>query len=215
MLYRSVHNPTGINVTPNFAEAIQEWDGEGLPDDRMVELFVKDLAVAKKNREIGKTVGNLATRINYEIPGSRSLFTSTARKAKNIKEGPYLDALIKINKKWENPAIWLTLQRASKEYTASFYLAALDRKYDEKGKIVRADELYQIYIPILTENTLAISGHYADLLLARLPRFISAIDTADAHVELINDSSIVAVLDILTSANNRLDCDAANRGYRE
>ena len=28
MLYRSVHNPTGIMVTPNFAEAIQEWDGE-------------------------------------------------------------------------------------------------------------------------------------------------------------------------------------------
>jgi len=152
MLYRSVHNPTGINVTPNFAEAIQEWDGQGLPDDKYVELFVKDLAIAKKNREIGKTVGNLATRINYEIPGSRSLFTSTARKAKNIKEGPYLDALIKINKKWENPAVWLSLQRASKEYTASFYLAALDRKYDEKGNVVRADELYQIYIPILMKT---------------------------------------------------------------
>jgi len=152
MLYRSVHNPNGINVTPNFAEAIQEWDGQGLPDDKYVELFVKDLAIAKKNREIGKTVGNLATRINYEIPGSRSLFTSTARKAKNIKEGPYLDALIKINKKWENPAVWLSLQRASKEYTASFYLAALDRKYDEKGNVVRADELYQIYIPILMKT---------------------------------------------------------------
>jgi len=152
MLYRSVHNPTGILVTPNFAEAIQEWDGEGLPDDRIVELFVKDLAVAKKNREIGKTVGNLATRINYEIPGSRSLFTSTGRKAKNITEGPYMDALIKINKKWDNPAIWLSLQRASKEYTASFYLAALDRKYDEKGEVVMADELYQIYIPILMKT---------------------------------------------------------------
>lgn len=152
MLYRSVHNPTGINVTPNFAEAIQEWDGQGLPDDRFVELFVKDLAVAKKNREIGKTVGNLATRINYEIPGSRSLITSTARKVGKIKKGPYMGALIKINKKWKNPHLWLTLQRVSKEYTASFYLAALDRKYDEKGNIVKADELYQIYIPILMKT---------------------------------------------------------------
>ncbi len=152
MLYRSVHNPVGVNVTPNFAEAIQEWDGEGLPDDRIVELFVKDLAVAKKNREIGKTVGNLATRVNYEMPGSRSLFTAAGRKVGKIEEGPYIDALVKMNKKWEDPQLWLTLQRVSKEYTASFYLAALDRKYDEKGKIVRADELYQIYIPILMKT---------------------------------------------------------------
>lgn len=152
MLYRSVHNPTGTNVVPQFAEAIQEWDGEGLPDDKYVEIFVKDLTLAKQNSEVGKTVGNLATRVNYEIPGSRSLITSTARKAKNITEGPYLEALIKINKKWENPAVWTTLQRVSKDYTIAFYLAALDRKYDAKGSIIRADELYQIYIPILIKT---------------------------------------------------------------
>ena len=152
MLYRSAHNPTGTAVMPQFAETIQQWDGQGLPDDRFVEVFVKDLAIAKKNREIGKTVGNLATRVNYEMPGSRSLITSTARKAAKITEGPYLDALIKINKKWENPAIWLTLQRVSKDYTAAFYLAALDSKYNEKGEMVAADELYQIYVPILMKT---------------------------------------------------------------
>lgn len=152
MLYRSIHNPTGTNVVPHFAKMIQEWDGQGLPDDKYVETFVKDLALARKNREVGKTVGNLATRVNYEIPGSRSLITSTARKAGKIKEGPYLDALIKINKKWENPGIWTTLQRVSKDYTAAFYLAALDSKYDAKGNIVRADQLYRIYIPILLKT---------------------------------------------------------------
>ena len=152
MLYRSVHNPAGVNVMPNFAEAIQEWDGQGLPDERFVEIFVKDLAQAKKSREVGRTVGNLATRVNYEMPGSRSLITSTARKASRIKKGPYLKALTKMNKKWKNPEVWLTLQRVSKEYTASFYLAALDRKYDDKGKVVMADELYQIYVPILMKT---------------------------------------------------------------
>lgn len=152
MLYRSAHNPTGSAVMPQFAETIQEWDGQGLPDDRFVEVFVKDLALAKKNRDIGKTVGNLATRVNYEMPGSRSLITSTARKAAKIKKGPYLKALIKINKKWKDPAIWLTLQRVSKDYTAAFYLAALDSKYNEKGEMVAADELYQIYVPILMKT---------------------------------------------------------------
>ncbi len=149
MLVRSFNNPTGSNVVPNFAEMIQDWDGEGYPPDETVQVFVEDLATARKNREVGKTVGNLATRINYEIPGSRSLFTKTARKAGKITEGPYLEALIAIDKKWENKNVWVTLKRASRDYTLSFYLAATDRKYDETESIVLADELYRIYLHIL------------------------------------------------------------------
>jgi len=150
MLYRSVHNPTGSNVLPQFAVAIQDWDEEGgMPPEELLEIFVKDLTLAKKNRDVGKTVGNLATRINRELPGSRSLFTKTARKAKNITEGPYKEALLAIDKRWENPVVWKTLKRASRDYTIAFYLAATDRKFDESGSIVMADELYQIYLSIL------------------------------------------------------------------
>ncbi|MEM7069088.1 MAG: ABC transporter permease [Pseudomonadota bacterium] len=149
MLVRSFNNPAGSNVVPNFAEVIQDWDGKDYPPDETIKIFVEDLALARKNREVGKTVGNLATRINYEIPGSRSLFTKTARKAGKITEGPYLDALIAIDKKWENKNVWVTLKRATRDYTLAFYLAATDRKYDENQNIIRADELYQIYLPIL------------------------------------------------------------------
>ncbi len=149
MLYRSVHNPTGSNVMPNFAVAIKNWDGQGLPSEEIFEVFVKDMALARKNREVGKTIGNLATRVNYEIPGARSLFTKSARRAGRITEGPYKEALFAIDKRWENPHIWLTLQRVTKDFTAAFYLAATDQKYDEAGNIVWADELYQIYLPIL------------------------------------------------------------------
>ncbi len=145
MLFSSVHNDKVSAVVPTFAEAIIQWDGEGLPSEQIFEIFVKDLAAAKKVREIGRTVGNMATRINYEMPGSRSLFTSTARKAKKI-EAPYKENLIKVNKKWANPTIWLTMQRAARDITPAFYVAALDLKYDENGDIVRADELYQIYL---------------------------------------------------------------------
>jgi putative spermidine/putrescine transport system permease protein len=145
MLWRSVHNPTVSNVIPNFAIAIQQWDGKNLPPESVFEIFVKDLVTAKKNREIGKTVGNLATRINYDIPGSRSLFTSTARKAKKLK-APFKESLLKLNKKWNNPSLWLSLKRNSKDITPAFYLAAMDLKYDKHGNIVEADELYQIYM---------------------------------------------------------------------
>ncbi|MGI9350262.1 MAG: ABC transporter permease [Rhizobiaceae bacterium] len=149
MLVRSFKNPAGSNVVPNFAELIQNWDGNDYPPDEMIKVFVEDLANARKVREVGKTVGNLATRINYEIPGTRSLFTKTARKAGKITEGPYLDALIEIDKKWENQNVWKTLKRATRDYTLSFYLAATDRKFDEQENIVQADELYRIYLPIL------------------------------------------------------------------
>lgn len=146
MLFNSIHNNKVSAVVPDFATAIQQWDGQGLPSEATFEIFVKDLAKAKKVREVGRTVGNMATRINYEMPGSRSLFTKSARKVKNIKQGPYKEALIKIDKKWANPQVWLTLQRASHDISPSFYVAAMDLKYDETGEIVQADELYQIYL---------------------------------------------------------------------
>jgi len=156
MLHRGFYNPAVSNVMPTFSVAIQDWDentGE-LPSEEIFEIFVKDLALAKKNREVGKTVGNMATRINYELPGSRSLFTKSARKAGKITEGPYKEALFALDKKWDNHNLWRTLKRASNDYTISFFLAALDLKYDEAGEITRADELYRIYVPILVKTLL-------------------------------------------------------------
>ncbi len=146
MLWRSVNNPAGSNVLPVFAELIQDWDEQGLPDEPVFEAFVKDLQNAREKREIGKTVGNLATRVNYEMPGTRSLFTGTGRKINKVTEGPYKEALLKINKKWDDPVIWRTLKRVSRDYTPAFYMAALDHKYDDQGKMVPADDLYQIYV---------------------------------------------------------------------
>lgn len=146
MLFRSVYNPAGSNVLPSFAISIKQWDGQGLPSEAMFEDFVKDMQLARKNRITGKTVGNLATRVNYEIPGSRSLFTKSSRKMKKITQGPYKEALIEIDKKWENPVIWRAIKRVTNNYTPSFYLAALDYKYDGNGDVIAADKLYQIYV---------------------------------------------------------------------
>ena len=152
MLFRSFYNPVGSSVVPTFASAISKWDGKGLPPEEVFEIFVKDLARARKVRDVGKTVGNLATRVNYEIPGSRSLITKTARKVRTIKSGPYKEALLAMDKRWANPEVWTVLQRATSDYTLSFYLAALDRRYDAKNNIVQADELYRIYVPILIKT---------------------------------------------------------------
>jgi putative spermidine/putrescine transport system permease protein len=146
MLLRSVNNDTASSVLPNFTIAIKDWDEQGLPPEETIKLFVLDMQVAREKREIGKTVGNLATRINYEIPGSRSLFTSSSRKLTNVTEGPYTEALLEISEKWDNPVLWRSLKRATSDFTPYFYMAALDLKYDDEGNITEADELYQIYV---------------------------------------------------------------------
>jgi len=150
MLWRSAHNPTLTNVLPNFATAIQSWDetASEYPDESVFEIFVSDMKAAAKNKEVGRTIGNVAVRNNYEMPGTASLFKSTGRKVKNLEEGPYKEALFEINKKWENPAIWKTLKRISNDYSPAFYVAALDRTYDENGKIVQKPEKLQIYVDI-------------------------------------------------------------------
>lgn len=150
MLGKSVKNNIGSNVLPEFALAIQGWDENSseYPPEAIFEIFVKDMQAARSNREPGKTIGNIAVRTNYEIPGTGSLFKSTGRKVKKITEGPYKEALFDINKKWENPAIWRTLKRVSRDYTPSFYIAALDRQFDATGKVVLKDEKQQIYVTI-------------------------------------------------------------------
>ncbi|MEO9459230.1 MAG: ABC transporter permease [Lentilitoribacter sp.] len=146
MLLRSVNNDTASSVLPNFTIAIKDWDEQGLPPEQTIKLFVLDMQEAREKREIGKTVGNLATRINYEIPGSRSLFTSSSRKLARVTEGPYTEALLEISEKWDNPVLWRSLKRATSDFTPYFYMAALDLKYDDEGNITEADELYQIYV---------------------------------------------------------------------
>lgn len=146
MLLRSVNNDTASSVLPNFTIAIKDWDEQGLPPEETIKLFVLDIKDAREKREIGRTVGNLATRINYEIPGSRSLFTSSSRKLAKVTEGPYTEALLEISEKWDNPILWRSLKRATSDFTPYFYMAALDLKYDDVGNITEADELYQIYV---------------------------------------------------------------------
>ena len=146
MLFRSVNNTTGTDVVPKFAVAIQKWDGKDLPSEEVFALFVSDILYAQKKREIGKTPGKLGTRINYEMPGSLSLIRSAPRKLKKITEGPYKEALIKLDKRWANPVLWKTMKRVTRDYTPSFYLAALDRRYNDKEEVVPADDIYQIYV---------------------------------------------------------------------
>jgi len=159
MLMRSFHEPTFTEVLPRTAEALKSWDGTGLPDESVYAAFAADLVDAKNNR----TIGQVATRVNYAYAGSRSAFTSSARKAEGF-EAPYKEALIAADKVWGERQLWAMMKQASHSYTPEFYLAAADRTIDADGNVVMVEEVRQIYVKILL-RTLYLAGVITALCL--------------------------------------------------
>jgi putative spermidine/putrescine transport system permease protein len=143
MALRSIDNPEVREVLPRTVTALEDWDGQGLPDEAVFAALVKDMIEGRESR----TTGRVATRLNYEISGMRSAINSTARRASRL-EPPYRDALIAINDRWADPAVWRVIQRESRPYTASYYLAAVDLTYDAQGNVVRQPEEQRIYFPL-------------------------------------------------------------------
>ena len=160
-------------LMPASTQALKNWDGKTFPSEEIAKTIVSDLIKAKKN----KTIGRVATRVNRELSGTRSLFTKTARAAKKMK-APYMEALIKKDKKWKNIKTWQAIKISSMSVTPSYLLAAVDRKYTADGKIIRQDENRRIHVTLFL-RTIEISvvvtiaalllGYPVAFLMASLP----------------------------------------------
>jgi len=173
MLFRSVENPVVHENLPQTVAVLESWNGEDVPGEEAFAALVADLITARKSKQIGR----VATRMNFETSGVRSVFTSTARKAKKMKP-PFKEAMIKANPLWGERKMWVTIKRMGQPFTATQYLAALDMKFDVDNNIVMQDEDRQIYVQIFG-RTLWISflvaalcfllGYPVAYLLATLP----------------------------------------------
>ncbi|MEX2321004.1 MAG: ABC transporter permease, partial [Saccharospirillum sp.] len=140
MMWRSVDNPQVISTIPKTLEALQDWDGEGIPDEPVFEALAEELAVASANR----TVGQLAVRLNYEISAARGALMRTSRSAEDM-EPPYKEAFLDSHRLWNDPAFYRIIKREGRPLTASYYIAAFDGTYNEQGDVVLQDENRRIY----------------------------------------------------------------------
>jgi len=144
LLFRSLDNPEVMQHLPHTVEALAGWEGDDLPDEAVYAALAADLKDGRKTRTIGK----VATRLNYEYSGARSLVTRSARKAKRIKAPPYKEALLKIDKRWGDPVLWTVIEREAAPYTLSYYLSAVDLTFTEDGSIGVKPEESQIYLKL-------------------------------------------------------------------
>ena len=159
LMWQGVYNDTFARLMPNLTEELQVWDGVSEPTEEMYALLVADL---KQNRA-DKTIGKVASRVNQELSGTRSLFTSTARKVKKL-EPPYKEALIKTKKKWGKIEVWQAMKLTNQSLTPGYYATSLDGKYTVDRGFVAQDEKRQIYVKLFV-RTMIISGTVMALCL--------------------------------------------------
>ena len=154
LLYQGIYNdrftlqrdPVSGEQTPLMVN-LSEWFAQNPagtePNEAAYAALVSDLNVLRENR----AAGQVGTRINYEISGTRSLFTSTTRKASKL-EPPFKEAVLETDEEWGDPNLWRAMRDAANSYSLNFYLAAVDQKRNQYGEIIAVEEERQIYIKL-------------------------------------------------------------------
>jgi putative spermidine/putrescine transport system permease protein len=159
LLYRSVWNPGFADHMTNVGAWFDANPPGVEPDEAAFAALAADLLAASEAR----SAGVVGTRINYDVPGTRSLFTAGARNADELAP-PFREALIDLDEQWASPELWTAMRAASSAHTPNFYVAALDRKLDADGSIVRVPETERVYLPLFW-RTMFISALIAAICL--------------------------------------------------
>jgi|LGVF01.2.fsa_nt_gb putative spermidine/putrescine transport system permease protein len=173
LMVQGVKNDTYSSNMPASTAIMAEWDGVSEPTEAMFTALVTDLIQARAN----KTIGRVATRVNREYAGTRSMFTKSARKAAKL-EAPFMAAMLDLDDEWGDVAVWGAMKVSSQTYSPAFYAAAVDADYKADGSFVRLDPEDRIYVYLfiktlvvalaVTLTTLAL-GYPVAWLLASLP----------------------------------------------
>jgi putative spermidine/putrescine transport system permease protein len=178
LVYQSVSNREVVGGLPRTVAAIATWDGQSMPDETVFAALATDV------REGGEATSfqSAARRLNYEIPGYRSLLLTTARNIDAVGSGPYRDALMAIDPRWGDRGYWAAIYRNRSPITDHYYLATFDLRRDAESHVVAAPENQRIYVAVflrtfwigllVTLACLAI-GYPVAFLLATQPARIS------------------------------------------
>lgn len=156
MLVKSVQNGPMPDILPQTSALLQPWrasEPRTLPDEAVFATFAGELRTAARNR----TLPELASRLNFENAGYRSLLMATARRLPETPAGSWRDTLVGLNPQWGEVAIWAALGRASPRLTEGYLLAALDHRRDDNDNVQPIDPSRAVYVAALT-RTLEISA---------------------------------------------------------
>jgi putative spermidine/putrescine transport system permease protein len=179
MLFRSVENGIVQDTIPRTVDSLKDWDPDSgeLPDETVFAALAADLRIAVEE----KTHTRLGSRLNYEMSGIASLFRKTGRRIKRMEEGNYQEQFIAADEDWGDIEVWKTIKRFSPQYTAGYFLNAVDAEQTSEGVQMKPEQeriyLFLFWRTILLSMTITLSclllGYPIAYLLASLPLRIS------------------------------------------
>jgi putative spermidine/putrescine transport system permease protein len=145
LLTRSVVDTDVAAALPTVAREIKRWDGRALPDEATFAALIDDVRAARA----AGTLAPVATRLNYDISGFRSLLFSTGRQLPEQLQRPARDTLVEIDVRWGEIETWGAIARASGPVTSLFLLAAVDLRRTADGSVSTAPKDEAIFVQVL------------------------------------------------------------------
>jgi putative spermidine/putrescine transport system permease protein len=148
MLFRSVHEPTVANLIPQTLEVMDEWDGQSLPSEAVMNQFALDLKRLANDR----TSGRFAAEINRSLPGASSIIQSTARQLRAKEDGELSargsQALQAANARWADVALWRAISDAGRVFRVDQYLTALDLQRNSVDGSIELRDGARLYVDL-------------------------------------------------------------------
>lgn len=147
MLYRSVYNPTLVELIPKTVDLLGAWNGKATPPPDTLRTFAQELHDLAQRRESGR----VAAAVNRAYPGASSLINATARKLRSAgnndlaKNGDKL--LLLADPRWADKTLWTAIDQLGAPYSTQNFLTALDLERDAQGHIKQRDSA-RIYLEL-------------------------------------------------------------------
>src|SRR4029453_8996212 len=145
MLSRGVIDTDIAHILPAVTAALKNWDGRELPPEAAYAALTADIRAA---REAG-TLASAATRLNYDVPGFRTLLFGAARQLPAELTGSAREALIAADRKWSERETWAVIRRAGGPVTDFYLLGALDLRRDTDGDITGGPPAQRLFRTVL------------------------------------------------------------------
>ena len=145
MLSRGVIDTDIARILPSVSAELRSWDGRELPPESAYAALAADIRAA---RDAG-TLASAATRLNYDVPGFRSLVFTTGRQLTGAPTGSARETLIGIDPRWGERETWAAIRRAGGPVTDFYLLAALDLRHDANGDIVGTPAEQRVFRDVL------------------------------------------------------------------
>jgi len=153
MLARGITDPDVARILPRVSGELARWDRRELPPETAYAALIADIRAA---RDAG-TLASVATRLNYDVAGFRSLMFATSRALPLELTVSARETLLTIDPKWGERETWMSLRRGGGPVTDFYLLAALDLRHDASNEIVGAPAEQAVFRNVLG-RTLWISG---------------------------------------------------------